>query len=60
MSGPAKRADVQRVLDRLQKKDTYNIFKNPVTEEMVRLWLLLGPVSHAYELLCSYSETGQL
>ena len=32
--GP-KRADLQRVLERVQKKDFYEIFRDPVTEEMV-------------------------
>ncbi len=34
--GPAKKSDIQRVIEHVQKKDPYGIFKNPVTEEMVR------------------------
>jgi hypothetical protein len=28
--------DVERLINRLQKKDPYQIFKNPVTDAMVR------------------------
>ena len=33
---PPKHADLQRVIERVQKKDTMEIFKEPVTEDVVR------------------------
>lgn len=38
---PAKREDLERVVRLVQKRDTNNIFKEPVTEEVVS-GLLLG------------------
>lgn len=35
-AAPPKRADLLRVIDRVQKKDTMNIFRDPVTDEVAR------------------------
>jgi len=35
-AAPPRRADLLRVVDRVQKKDALNIFRDPVTDEVVR------------------------
>ena len=34
--GPARREDLEKVLRLVQKKDHHNVFKEPVTEDVVR------------------------
>lgn len=35
-AAPPKRGDLLRIIDRVQKKDTMNIFREPVTDDVVR------------------------
>lgn len=35
-AAPPRRADMLRIVDRVQKKDTMNIFRDPVTDAVVR------------------------
>lgn len=44
-------SEVQRVIQRMQKKDLYGIFREPVTDEVVRLLQALPVVT--ITLLCS-------
>lgn len=34
---PPQPADIERVMDKVQKRDNFHIFKEPVTDAMVRL-----------------------
>ena len=44
-AAPPKRADLLRVVDRVQKKDTMNIFRDPVTDEVVRCYVTVSPLT---------------